>query len=320
MEIIQVTSLDGKLQDKLRQARGQQGEIHSLFERTVNILLGGELFTVAVAAIDDAPATMVLERDSLERLFLKAGEPAWIGKDSLQLGRCRIEWHQALRWDRRVPAYQPDSSSLPEHLSIARSYILQKSKAKWLRNEGSASPVGFDETLNAMLWIRTEAVFQAMRQGDTASFLSAAKQVIGLGNGLTPSGDDVLTGIVAVLMMKDAPLQIKADTKRKLLELAQEQTNLISCTTLFQAAEGRVRESLLQLLEALFSSSQEAVCSRLDTVLAIGSSSGSEIAWGILRALECCLEREQEFHAEKKDRQKGEDKTKEGNKWPLEQK
>lgn len=292
MERIRATSLDGQLQKMLQQAGAKPGVIHSVFERTVNILWDDDLFTVAVCTVDDAPATMVIERDSLRGLNVRSGERAWVAEGNLQLGNWWIDWQGAPGWDRRVPAYLPGSSRLRENLPLALQLVQKSGKANWLQESG-AKLSGFEEALQTMLQERTESLFRQLRRKAPSAFLKEAEGLLGLGNGLTPSGDDVLTGMLAALMMPDAPISLAGERSKGLMELAQERTNLISYTTLCHAAEGRVRDSFLHLLDALLFSSEAAVRRRLETVLAIGSSSGSEIAWGLLRTLECFLELEE---------------------------
>jgi hypothetical protein len=55
---------------------------------------------------------------------------------------------------------------------------------------------------------------------------------------------------------------------------------------LAKAAVGQVRESISDLMEALFRGSEEKLLLALDRVLAIGSTSGTDIALGIVAGLE----------------------------------
>ena len=68
--------------------------------------------------------------------------------------------------------------------------------------------------------------------------------------------------------------------------MIQSLTNEISFTTLKKAAHGQVRESICSFIHAILYGTEVESIEALRRVLAIGSSSGTDIALGLISGLE----------------------------------
>jgi len=124
-------------------------------------------------------------------------------------------------------------------------------------------------------------------------------RLIGLGMGLTPTGDDILTGIlgglevlVRILGADDVgPNDVRATLARLRTAIRQEapgRTNLPSCQALCSATEGRFCEVLLHLLDALCQpgTTTREIISFAQSVLCLGHTSGMDLLTGVIAALE----------------------------------
>ena len=111
--------------------------------------------------------------------------------------------------------------------------------------------------------------------------------LLGLGNGLTPSMDDVLLGLLYGLQRLPCKSSIKADLSDAILIQAQTSTNAISAAYLVSVARGAYFERLEDALRNL--STDEPL--NIDPMLEIGSSSGSEMLFGLLLAAQITSER-----------------------------
>ena len=164
---------------------------------------------------------------------------------------------------------------------------------------------GFDETLTAaavgaqtvqdakdLLAERQRSAGTALVIGATASVLSrrvdealsllprrfdeGARLLVGLGEGLTPSGDDVLVGWLAALKVRGREVPRLGSLKTA--------TNAISASFLDAAERGLFASALLGFVKAL--SRRETLAPALDSLAAIGHSSGLDAALGVLSGLE----------------------------------
>lgn len=123
------------------------------------------------------------------------------------------------------------------------------------------------------------AVASAIARGDA----QAAHAVIGLGPGLTPSGDDVVAGALVTLA-----LLAKLDPRvaHTVLELAREHTTALSSALLEAAAKGELIPQAAHLLEAIAAAApQPQIDARAADLFAVGAHSGHDLAAGILGAL-----------------------------------
>lgn len=104
--------------------------------------------------------------------------------------------------------------------------------------------------------------------------------LLGAGPGLTPSGDDLLAGVMLALYALD-----HADRARRLwLSIdtgVQRHTNAISAAHLALAAQAHCAEPVLQLLERLFGSRCFDTTQTIRLLQAIGSTSGWDTLAGI---------------------------------------
>jgi hypothetical protein len=106
-------------------------------------------------------------------------------------------------------------------------------------------------------------------------------ELLGLGPGLTPAGDDVLAGLLIALRHHDAPGRPIAD---EVTRLAHARTTTLSAALLRHAAAGLALPAVVDVADALAGHGTDAELSRAVTrLLAVGHSSGTALAHGLLR-------------------------------------
>jgi hypothetical protein len=130
----------------------------------------------------------------------------------------------------------------------------------------------------------------AWRAGDPNGTLVCAEELLGLGEGLTPSGDDFVGAMLFAavnLDIVDGPASgFSPSAVRRLLTRARQRTNLISYALLHDHAVGHASEALHRLLRALVRGDSVAVISRVATdVIRIGHSTGWDLLAGLWMGL-----------------------------------
>jgi hypothetical protein len=130
-------------------------------------------------------------------------------------------------------------------------------------------------------------LISSTEQFDIEGSIQAAGKMIGLGPGVTPAGDDFLTGFLAGLWStsgKDASqLSFIHSFGERLMEIAKR-TSLISRTYLYHATQGQFSNSLSNLAEAIASGS-ENICGISEAAMRVGHSSGMDSVTGLLIGL-----------------------------------
>ena len=115
---------------------------------------------------------------------------------------------------------------------------------------------------------------------------SAAVRLLGRGPGLTPAGDDVLMGLLAVLHWQARlgvlPQEPVAHLSAAVLAAAPHQTTRLSTRLLVHAATGILYAPALALGTALLAGDPAAVPAPAHRLCAIGHTSGADLAHGLL--------------------------------------
>ncbi len=134
---------------------------------------------------------------------------------------------------------------------------------------------------------RFDAVRGALQARDLPALEAAALRVLGLGPGLTPSGDDFIGGVFFALT--HAPPNDWCDhlpgVRQRLLEAARTATNEISAHLLADLFNGASYRVLHELLAALQGNEPAAIEHHTRAVLGLGASSGADMLAGLLLTL-----------------------------------
>jgi hypothetical protein len=135
----------------------------------------------------------------------------------------------------------------------------------------------------------TRLFSEAYLNRDLDACLESAGHLLGLGGGLTPSGDDWLAGFVLYQsrykQVLDEPPPFLAVLAQRLLELAKVKTTTISTNRILAASRGWAEEPFLQVIDALFTGIP--VSNDLVKLLThFGHSSGVDTTLGIAASLE----------------------------------
>jgi hypothetical protein len=125
---------------------------------------------------------------------------------------------------------------------------------------------------------------------DNDDITRLAHYLCGRGVGLTPTGDDMLAGWMAVGWLLYGPEPAFLAACEQIMEVARRQTHLLSRCWLGYAAEGNVALPVVRLLEALVREPGTENNAQLElaaqAVLAMGATSGYDLISGVLLGLE----------------------------------
>ena len=281
-------SIDAALLPKLREPRFR-GVVHSVFERVVNVEgADGALFTIASRDLDDAPDSLVVDTAGFGATGIAQGDRVDITASAIAIAmRIGIRLDRAKSWHAALPAYPADDSTLRGNLAIVRRQIGRPSLGAQASTGGAPSTLACATV--ATLERQADLLCAALCRGDLAAASAHGRAMIGMGPGLTPSGDDFLVGLFAVLQLPGNPAYCREDFCVAAIADIERRTNAISAAALKAAARGRVRESIQSLLGELMAGTREGVTTALAPVLAIGSTSGADIVAGIVAGFEVTL-------------------------------
>lgn len=127
-----------------------------------------------------------------------------------------------------------------------------------------------------------EALLQGLRAQSLEIAMRAAGAIAGLGNGLTPSGDDVLIGLLLGFQALQPGLQSRIPGfVEAVVALAYQKTTALSASLMECAASGQADERIVSAVDGISSGHLTAgECARL--LLSYGGSSGGDTLLGVL--------------------------------------
>lgn len=117
-------------------------------------------------------------------------------------------------------------------------------------------------------------------------YAKGVKAMRGLGLGLTPSGDDFISGLLAGFNFARLSLRFDTEVRIEQIFFYAEGGNLISNASLRASYEGKVNAKVRRLLEALAGTDRKELEAAAAAALKSGHTSGADFCAGLVFALQ----------------------------------
>jgi hypothetical protein len=278
--------------------RSGRGEVAAVFARSFYLRSGEDFICIGEPAIGNGPTTLIAAARVAE-LGVRQGLRALIRNEHIEVGDLLFDFANCETW--RPPEWPPlpspavlraicakiatraATASPPDSLARAAFGVADTPLARlarprvakfaaWLseRISASSSSAKADDPVNTdtSVKLRAQCLLDApLSRGMTSN--DAVSDLIGLGPGLTPSGDDFLMGALAAL---DALGQtnMRAALGRAIVAAAGR-TSAVSASLLRAAAAGHVGENLHTMVAAIITGDADGA---IDAATRIGHTSG----------------------------------------------
>ena len=242
------------------------GAVHSVFPHALNMVVGDQLWTVLAAGRPDLPFGIRVAADTLSGLPVHPGDPVSVRGGFLAMGKqaVMVDFRNAPHWQVSEPVkLEP---GLEGRLAIVTKVAGRKA---WRHSA----------------FIARDVTSHLAR--DSHLLADVLAKAVGRGPGLTPAGDDVLVGILAVLALPQSgdPGHVARNALTRLLPALLPKTTSLSAYLVRQAMEGHCSKALCDLLCALAAGSSAVDLMRTITgILATGATSGADMCMGIAAA------------------------------------
>jgi len=203
----------------------------------------------------------------------------------LRCGDFTVEWRQAALWQatRFVDAHTVGPGDLSNALDAIEQVLFDASDRKLV-----SANIGWPQA-DRQLAEAVGLLGQVSAEHGVFSTLQEVSQIVGLGRGLTPQGDDVLGGYLFMLRALDAACCIDLELDWELvatwLHSVGHRTNTISHCLLVDYANGDACAPLAALVQSVLDGEGRARLTQLAIeVLEIGASSGRGLLEGVQSA------------------------------------
>ncbi|MEO5939280.1 MAG: DUF2877 domain-containing protein [Candidatus Limnocylindrales bacterium] len=282
--------------------------VHSVYRSTINLSTGGDLLTLARPADGVLPSGILLDLGNDHRAIgVRPGMvvDAMDGEILLPDIGLRVVLPPNRAWSPRLASvrYQtdgvrrrwarrsPEVRSIAAHVARGRGDLglgallgVRGLATTSARPRAANRPLPFGQSdllarAGEALWLLQEAV----AIGDRLRANSAAARLIGLGPGLTPSGDDALAGFLAGLQAFGHPM---AGFAIGALDDLEARTSAVSATLLRQAASGAFAECVHEVLAGLLDPDRLKAAPAMARAAERGASSGIDCLVGIIAGLD----------------------------------
>jgi hypothetical protein len=248
------------------------GRVLAAFPSAVYVQLGGQVLALTASDGLRLPVAAVLAEPAAAARFAvhSSGDPVLVRDGALQVGPVR---YAPGRWwsPGTVRPGAPDPTAV-EALGAALA----------------ATAPAHDPAVERALAAAATQLRAALGSGDDQRAAAAADAVLGLGPGLTPSGDDLLAGLLVTCHgLQGVPGA--ASLGRHVARRAPARTTALSAALLACAVTGAAAPPALDLVDAV--AGRRPLPPALRSMLAVGHTSGHDTARGVHLAALLLLDR-----------------------------
>jgi hypothetical protein len=250
---------------------------------------GREVLSIVALQIGNGPFNLVLEDDISFSDHLNLESPISISPAQLTLGGLTIYTADVKSWNPH-----PDWGMLHQKRDEILDQITQLSVINYLKH------AGFDTTLDehsGLLDHRGFPIVQSLLSSLSAALANAdisfaktiTSRLSGLGQGLTPAGDDVIMGAIYAAWIIH-PVEIAGVLVEEIANTAAPLTTSLSAAWLRAAGRGKAGILWHEFFDALISATAIRVQESIENILAIGETSGADALAGFFGTMLASME------------------------------
>lgn len=246
--------------------------IHSVYKNTINLSFHESIYAIQPLDVWFTPMTVRVDR--MPDGVVREGDCVFLNRSGMWIGEMYYGNELAECVCCEMKTGVGSRAEMSELLKLVKGRLSRTTEGiapgfVWTGAKGEASGEAHEISMRGKLFLATG------RLGEAAGEMCS---MIGLGPGLTPSGDDFLIGLMAILRMigerEFLPL-LCGEIKRHL-----QKTNDISAAYLYHACHGEFSEPF----HGLFSAGK--LVAAVEKIASVGHSSGTDALAGIYFGVE----------------------------------
>lgn len=247
-----------------------KGHVQSVFNRSCNLINDHQdIITLALPEIGNGPFSVLVEGPAHLFSSFLPGQPSLGDQHHLRVGSWAISLTGSKIWDPQLPL-----GSGPPEISSTMADVL----APYRHWPATAQDILWTGRVAIRLRQASQRLIRAIRYSRDVA--EPARQLAGLGAGLTPAGDDYLVGVMAALFLTQ-----KVALAQAIARAAIPQTTLLSGAFLKAAAEGYFCEKWHHLAGALLQKDRAGVVKTCEAIRSWGATSGRDALAGFATIL-----------------------------------
>lgn len=267
------------------------GYVHSVFRNGLNIQMGSDSTLFFIGTTDNGrnPFGIHLQREAVHQLVANVEKNEEIHWDTLHLALCFLSSHFVINFngakafEDRLYLLEGVPHAITQFEAFIRELVLnEESTGSGIDIEAFLLDYGLNHPPEDPINQSVHGLLKGLFSQDTASMEETIRYVMGRGEGLTPSGDDHLVGILAIGTITGAFAATFSNVIQTLLT-HESLTTDVAKTYLQYALEGYFSSDIVHLTEKLFDDDPKVdIRPDMHQLLAFGHSSGVDTAFGML--------------------------------------
>lgn len=288
-------------------AQNNPGIIAGVYKKTVNFAIGDYLITITDVKQRNLPYGLLCDFSEIDlQQVLKVGDAVDIDSEKLCVRNrfFEISLNTASIWSPEfyMPIHAGDIPFIQRNITRLEQLIIQENNqdglvplCRYLPNLMNSDSCVINESSNLIekACKALRLIIKAMRNFDEDLLIKEFILLTGLGIGLTPSGDDILMGLMATMTITSQAAQKKwiLSILNKLLPQIKELTTDVSSNFHKAISQGYYPERFSNLISKIISAKNpDAVQPAFEDMLKWGHTSGYEIILGMIIGLSLSIE------------------------------
>ncbi|WP_151533947.1 DUF2877 domain-containing protein [Cytobacillus depressus] len=294
------------LSDEIYQiiSKNPKGCVHSIFNNSFNLSFGNHLVHIGGVENGMAPFGIALNEKHAQLLTrqITANQTVFWDESSNRLvftDEISLTLTQAVSMNHAIKSKMYNLHNLKNNVQVVANRLLQNDWRIGLAETKEDQATIIHYLINSD-FANANKDNVMIQQLDTLRKLASghesinAKTVfdywIGRGLGLTPSGDDIITGICAVLSSFEGTNKVFLEQlKQYLLEYGRKRTTHVAFEYLIYAVERKFHSHLIQMCDVIDQSEGPKISHALEEMKQIGHTSGADTLAGILLGIKAAV-------------------------------
>ncbi len=255
--------------------------LHSAFANALNFRRGKIIVSLVPPRTGAGPFNLVLKQLPSGATRLRASRFYFYVDEN------RLRKEPEALYSSAMPLVDAKPETVQANLAVLSGILVRKAPPMSLAFIFEpALEKGFSRVFDRHLLARFKKAVAYLYAGDYAR---GVKTMRGLGLGLTPSGDDFISGLLAGFNFARLSLRFNTEARIEQIFFYAEGGNLISNDFLRSSYEGKVNAKVRRLLKALAGTDRRALEAAAAAALKSGHTSGADFCAGLVFALRDAL-------------------------------
>lgn len=267
---MQIKAIKTFLLQDFMDSLAMSGRVHSVFEHAINLEVEKTLITLLPDADANIPDSVVLTYKDFALLKnIKVKENILLEDKKIKIGEFEINFANSQNFENKF--------SISE---LASNQEIENRKKQF----------GFYHTLPERAEAKLASLLVAIKNKDQQECENILKTLIGLGSGLTPSADDALIGISAVIeFLTECGIDAFNNFADIVYKVSENRTTDVSRKYFRCACQKRYSLPLINVVRSLLQNNYTFDFPALAKLLNTGHSSGKDTMRGIILACKTFL-------------------------------